>query len=450
MNPFRKGDKIFIIRELSEERYGGGRGPGANEKMKLWVNNFGLNLSVVEVYNDYRHSWIRIQNDDDNLESWTFLIDDVAFAEMRNKNVGDEVGLFRILKSSEYPKACTPLRIEGVKLPGVDEVIEVYQEGRNYCTHYKFVDGRYFDWRSFCPPDRITGEVQVDKKKKKVKKIKPKALSTELKEKCKGRCTCAFAIRWKDKVAWDGTDRYIDGHAPCHAAFKHNGHPVVEAVEWIKNHLDKIPEQNRQAYREYVYWILNDSPWAPVFKTKSLMIAFKNGVQYNVDKSQAELLSAAVALRVGSEFHSKDLIIWKWIKDQGFSGNTAWLIASMYSLKNGVLTYSGNSGGHHTIVSSQSKNSIISFFQGKGFNPDVCQGKMSEGKGKYAISEAIGKLNGAITIGDWLKSLVVVDKVDDGWGGKVDGPINKDVTKKFIASVENVLNGDKNAKVQEG
>ena len=192
---FKVGDKVFIIRELDEKRYADAQnGPGMMPRMKQWVNNFDLNLTVSHVGENHK-DWLTVDNGEG--ESWTFNANDVAFAASRELGVGGKAIVFRkVCQYAGYPKA---------SWPGDDHMIgqqinikEVYNPTNLWEKHLRDVGGGYFDWRSLAPV-RDDGVKEKKKKKEEVPtapKEKPPLHELLNKGSGSGSC-CSFAIRFE-------------------------------------------------------------------------------------------------------------------------------------------------------------------------------------------------------------------------------------------------------------
>lgn len=432
---FKKGDKVFIIRTPIQ---GGDDGLYISPEMFRLVNDFTADLEVYSLHN--RNDWITLKHTTfrhggrDGEWYWTFRASDVAFASSKDLDVGDEAVVFRKVSNEDYPRSSWPE--EEVNIGSTIGITGIYDESSTYEKHLRGDQGGYYDWRALAPTDRARKEKE-EVKDKEPKKREP--LHELLNSQVKGYSCCHWALRG------DETD-YIYAQAPCHAGFskQYNWRVVLEAVENIKQHEKELEDSNKKDYRDFVEYILNRSPWKECFLTKDVDKAFDEGVYYNVEMDHAQVLSAAVALRTGSEFPHQ-LLRFTQNVDEGWAENVSLLMA--YFFDNKGLGLVPLTDAHHTLSAGQSAQRVLDFF-GKGqWNVGVMCGKPFRERNNYHISRAIApnrgldKIKEEDSIFTWLKIQIKgLKQIDAGFGQKID-KFTEEQRKALFEIVNKRLNG---------
>ena len=199
-------------------------------------------------------------------------------------------------------------------------------------------------------------------KPKKVKKPKFKSLRAEQRAAQKKQPhmgTCSYSLQFED-----GSIRHQINDV-CHARARRQNYGKKEGeVTAMALHISSYEVAKTQWYKDYVKFILNDSPWAPCFNTKSVAIAMRYGILMDVDKPINEVVGACIALREGSEFEGK-LALFSYVLKLGFSGKTAYIISSMMDGKNanGNYKFTGCPGGHKAWNDNISMQKMFAFFK---------------------------------------------------------------------------------------
>jgi hypothetical protein len=166
---------------------------------------------------------------------------------------------------------------------------------------------------------------------------------------------CSFA--WQNKESPRGTyDSYVS--APCHASLGYRG-VMDQLVLHYAQHMDEMGKRkSAEEYRAYSEYIFNRSPWASAFVTKSSDDAYKNGVTMDCSVPRDILVTACIALRVGTEFSIVPKEFVRAIK-AGASENVAFLIG-VHVNKDKVNSLGG---GHHVVTSSMSFSEFVKVFE---------------------------------------------------------------------------------------
>lgn len=184
------------------------------------------------------------------------------------------------------------------------------------------------------------------------------ALQKEVDENGSGECTYS-------KLFGDGTVKNQHRDV-CHARLPDDTQKdIVALVLNISGHAKAAP--NVGAYKAYVDYILKDSPWSSVFLPgQSFESGVKSAVYVDVERSISEVASAAIALRIGSEFVT-ECKVFKLVLDAGFSGDVAHILANFLTFSGGELVTRECSNWHHVLCPEQKAQEVWEFYGGRGF-----------------------------------------------------------------------------------
>lgn len=244
----------------------------------------------------------------------------------------------------------------------------------------------------------------------------------ELKDKVdKGRAgTCSYAVKYKNyKTRYQIAD-------VCHARIftsyyaEEKGKEIEAIYLNVSGHYNK--HVDKEAYKEYVKYITQESPWAKAFIPRDIDMIIKDGVAMDVTQPHNFVASAAVALRVGSEYDTVPSLFKKFI-DTGSPANAAWLTAAIVQderLPN--VDINSRHGGHHVIYYKHSFEGLKEFFnKGKCFNKGVPVNTLHKDNQHYKILAAIAQENpkDSGTLENFLgSSHKGAAKVVGRWGGE--------------------------------
>jgi hypothetical protein len=184
------------------------------------------------------------------------------------------------------------------------------------------------------------------------------ALQEEVAAKGSGVCTYS-------KLFADGTVK--NQHQDlCHARIPDDTRKdIVALVLNISGHAKAAP--NADAYKSFVDYILKDSPWSSVFLPgQSFESGVASAVYVDVERSVAEVASAAIALRIGSEF-ATECRVFKLVRDAGFSGDVAHILLNFLTFSGGELVTRECSNWHHVLCPEQKAQEVWEFYGGRGF-----------------------------------------------------------------------------------
>lgn len=244
------------------------------------------------------------------------------------------------------------------------------------------------------------------------------SLGEELREKTgNSPSTCSYALEFSN-----GRRRFQVRDA-CHARLKKQNsyekdyeeekrNNVVAAVCDIAGHYHEAPD--KEAYKQAIVYLLNDSPYKQVYITKSWEDALREGVYLNVTKeSNSHCVTGAIALREASE-SPKQTEMFGYLVKSGFSLSASWFAARHFRKNGDKLTYNAHAGGHATISFAMDYAELIAFWK-KGFCRKVGE-PMSKKADGYEVFGSIAKHYVAEnTLNDFLLKTFSPPK-GKGWG----------------------------------
>ena len=245
-----------------------------------------------------------------------------------------------------------------------------------------------------------------------------------------GADTCSYAIEFAD-----GKRRFQVRDA-CHYRIRHHSNdgycvtkndpkgvkPVAVALN-IGGHVKQMVDKHIEAYKAHVKYILDESPWSKAFLTRYSDDVMKTGVLMDLTQPYSFVCSAAIALRVGSEYQAS-LPIFKELIDMKYSGNVAFIMSHITQLeKDGKYSLRSQGGGHHVFNTGHTSAQFIQFFNEGKLNYD--DGAYEDAAGKvYRIQDVIapqmghGSLDTKGAIGNLIfnDNKDMVKNVGEGWG----------------------------------
>lgn len=171
---------------------------------------------------------------------------------------------------------------------------------------------------------------------------------------------CSYLVQFQD-----GTEnkQYQD---VCHARLFGQGYnnfkPIKAIYLNVSGHYKFLQEHD--TYKEFVKYIIEESPWKDAFIRRPFDKVINSGVSLNLGRGKNYLISAAVALRVGSEYATKGFLREWWnLVEAGCSKNLAFIVASLVSSRDGGWYSIGYmQGSHHVFADYQDINQLASFF----------------------------------------------------------------------------------------
>ena len=221
---------------------------------------------------------------------------------------------------------------------------------------------------------------------------------------------CSYAVQYPNgKIKLQPTDI-------CHARIGHDGQGAINVALNVAVQERGLKEKLRPIYREWVRWMLNESPVAFCFITKDVNEAFDKGILMNVDVTASQLALAAVVLRTAHEH--KYLPLWDKLKEEGVHPFFAWMGCSVLNHHIQAFLPNYHYGWHHVIsILASSVQDVKRFFHEGPLPINNVPYKLPNA-GHYSINKSFGMTKGGIEA-HFSKHFVLSKKeVEDGWGGK--------------------------------
>lgn len=368
---FKIGDKVRVIHNNDGMRF------GHVERMDQYVGRITTIKSCVDGVN-------KLEIDDDH---WSW--DNRSLEHVNTFHVGDVVrsnanGHYTYLLTKDYGdnrfdvQTLTALphvegRIKFINCPVFDKDYTVIQKYhlRNAKGHYikcdRYVNPLEAAVKRRKPVAKGVGAIMPDKAP--VAPIKPlpeppkaKDIRSELAKRAKAGHTgnrCNYSLEFDNgKIRHQAPDA-------CHARLSWcyyqdedtTAKEIVNIALNITAHHKQMSKGDQEVHTRFVQYMLNDSPWAPMFITKDVKEALEVGILMDVTRNVSHIVGAAVALRVATEWP----VILKPFGDaldKGYSGNVAYLISG--HLQHGKVSYWP---GHSALTSTLSLAQIVKFFK---------------------------------------------------------------------------------------
>lgn len=222
---------------------------------------------------------------------------------------------------------------------------------------------------------------------------------------------------------------------------------MTEMMICIKRHVMVMSAKQVVEYIPYVNWILQFSPWAPCFLTKTYEEAVEKGVLMNLDENVSHLMGAAIALRQGSEF-SKLTPLFNELMADGVDGWTAFLVSN-YVYKIGWELRVTGLTPHH-VLSSEMPIHLIRKFGNDGYakKEGIRKGGRAQ-RAYYVFGAIVGtyQQNGwglrfpaGQAFESWMKDHLPTKKVGEGFVTKTI--ITMDDVKSLTTSLTEYLKGE--------
>lgn len=377
-NIFNKGDKVVMIE---------------NEENAKYERFYGIEMEVIGYKEDYGQQYIKVMCEKivrtfypkriQLVKPKAIIVGCIVKAV---KDVGVSVG-----KSKEY--VVQGLKDDKIKLLGVGNWLKL----------------EYFVYSQSALVAKPIVEMNEGEK-----------LLKELNDKVAGNAgTCSYVLQTeKGKKSWHVRDA-------CHARLSTRWRDEVQGVVThvalnVNGHYVRHPY--KEAYKEWVKFIIFESSFKDCFLPTTLDNVLASGVLCNVEKPTSQLVAAAVALRVGSEY-PRQCELFKKMLDLGFS--------SVVSLMTGVffkeqqvggkpeLSFYDPAGGHHFLKAYLEFDGLVNFWN-KGEWNDLKEEpyKLGHKKG-YVVCNALTKdAMGDNNLYGKIMKMKGMKMVDHGWGEK--------------------------------
>mgnify|MGYP001204072492 CR=1 FL=1 len=185
-----------------------------------------------------------------------------------------------------------------------------------------------------------------------------------------------------------GITRYgfhiVRNNIPCHASF--SGKEGVTAAATYTNHNRKyVTDENMDAFKELIHWIMNDSPWLHCIArswdilsaTERTDRALNGAVPIDIEAPANEVASFCVAMRVVTE-HACTLDTYKELRSMRINIPLSFLLSGHLVHEEGSFRYFRNTNWHHFMEYTQNISHLCKFFK---------EGFFFEGRDKLLFKE---------------------------------------------------------------
>lgn len=230
---------------------------------------------------------------------------------------------------------------------------------------YVVIIDTYKEWYRQAKEKNIHGRSRMTKAQLKEAVLKCKeeeenfSIGEILRKKVRDKQSCCHYATEEENGA-----RHYNVSAICHVGLNYVKN-TKHFVDDIGFNLANPNIANKEVYKEFVHYMLNESSWKDCFLTKNVEKALKEGVYYDVDEDYNRVVVSAIALRQGGE-HSERLLAFKRFKELGYSSNVSWCLAQMLLYVNNKWLLQMFSGGHDVFQGAMKIDSFFKFFK-EGF-----------------------------------------------------------------------------------
>ncbi|KWH03714.1 hypothetical protein WT58_24070 [Burkholderia territorii] len=181
---------------------------------------------------------------------------------------------------------------------------------------------------------------------------------------------CNFVVFTQNN---DGTiETHDETAAPCHAALDKSylaGHKrvgvdyrVVGVLDLLHDYTKQIDKKYHGAYKKYVDWMVNHSPWSIAYQRKSVKNILDNGVLLDVTKPAVVVGGACISLRFMKEF-CQYLPLYERLLKAGIERDAAYLTAYSFDAvarKKNEFTIGTMYGGHQVLCATMRAGGVLS------------------------------------------------------------------------------------------
>lgn len=241
-------------------------------------------------------------------------------------------------------------------------------------------------------------------KVKKPKKLKDFSLRVALhnKQPSDNNPTCYFGFKLVDNSF------AFYANAPCHAGLGYTAGPKVvkELAYGIRKECGNHKKKLSDDYKNYVKYIIQESPWADCFLTQNVVVALRYDLLMNVTKHRHQIAAACIALREGTELRGR-LPLFNEVLKKGFSGHVAYIMAALFCRDGGKkLNSSVINGAHMVLNNSMGYDDMMKFFaNGYDVKKVPVDQPYSTHHGAYVVGGAISH-NGKDSMQNKIHNLV--------------------------------------------
>lgn len=353
--PFQVGDEVKVVKKVEK----------ANDVRCMWAPemegylNDGVEYIIREMYDGGKTAYLNT--------GWYFLTECLIHADGAPAVVKEHP----VLKAEDFKvgdKAIIVRKVERDGLRWNPEMDKMLNDGKKYVVKSITATGKLrLDNGWLYLPDSLAIAEKKKPKPKKPKKPKLRSLRSVLREKIatKAGGICSFAMQTED-----GEQNFQMG-GPCHAALSYaidSDKKVTQLVYGLSH--ETVHMQTKKFLKEhkgFLQYMLNESPWAKCFITKSPAVAYRYEIEMDVTQSRHHIAGACIAMRQGSEYAHIMLPMFKKMKDKGYSGHTAFIMGCAFMASGDGYVRNGLNGGHSILYIYMNAKQMFKTFR-EGFH----------------------------------------------------------------------------------
>lgn len=225
-----------------------------------------------------------------------------------------------------------------------------------------------------------------------IEKDKGEKLLEDLKEQVDKKAvgTCSYVIEWTNgKRNWHVGD-------VCHARIAREyrddnaGNEIAYLALNISKHYEYCPEDEKEAYKTYIDWLVNRSFIKNAFIPRKIDDILKDGVLMNVEHNIDIVAIGAILTRHVTEFPGKRSIFGK-VVDLGFSEELGLFVSTFFDIKEDSVILNSFGGGHHVFSNEMDAQQLLDFFK-KGVPEKDEKNPYKTNHKRYAVFKTISPL----------------------------------------------------------
>ena len=185
----------------------------------------------------------------------------------------------------------------------------------------------------------------------------------------------------------------VRNNIPCHASF--SGRDGITAAATYTNHnRDYVTDENMDAFKELIHWIMNDSPWLHCIArswdilsaTERTDRALDGAVPIDIEAPANEVASFCVAMRVVTE-HSWTLNTYKELRSMRINIPLSLLLSGHLIHEGEGFRYFRNTSWHHFMEYSQNISHLCKFFKSGFFSDNRDKDPFKKGRYSYIAKQ---------------------------------------------------------------
>jgi hypothetical protein len=231
--------------------------------------------------------------------------------------------------------------------------------------------------------------------------------------------------------------------APCHAALSRPnvGAEVVAMAYCLRSDVKRYGGADIKAYKRYMDYIFNRSPWAHAFLTKDVNEAMEKDILMNVEVNRFVMAGACLAVRMAHEYSNRPTAFVYFV-DKGIGEHAAWVLCCALTVRGNNFSRAGMGGGHDLIDHHRDMAELVKFFQvgyhtAQGTDPNPYR----LAHGGYRIADPVAKYtsNALHSLRGWLDANMKATVTGEGWNKK--SAITEEAVLTAAATLNKLITG---------